>query len=133
MLDWNNPAVIGLVVAIPSFILGYLGYRRSVKVDKTTDQSRVASSQVGAVGQVIDGLNQLIDNLQEDNKLLRLSVRELRDKLDRITEDHLTLIKDVAELRAELIQYKIKDTAKIEQAKVEIKTKVEEKLEEIKK
>lgn len=77
----DNPAITALVVSIPSFILGYLAYRQSRKVDRATEISGVASANVSAVNQVIDGLNRLIDNLQEDNKLLREGLSNLNIRL----------------------------------------------------
>jgi chromosome segregation ATPase len=81
---WENPLLLLVIGAIPSFILGYLGYRRSVRVDKVTEQSGAASNELEAVGQVIDGLNKLVANLQEDNKHLREDVTALRARLKEI-------------------------------------------------
>ena len=77
---FSHPIVIGILVAVPSFTLGYLGYRRSQKADK-------AATQAGAVEQVIDGLNKLVDNLQDDNKILRADVIDLRTKLQAVLEE----------------------------------------------
>lgn len=104
-LDWNNPAVIGLIIAIPSFILGYLGYRRAIRVDKITEQSGVAMSQHGAISQVVEGLNSLISVLQQDNEILRKGIENLQDKLDKITVEQIELIEQIANLRQELLKY----------------------------
>lgn len=83
----EQPVLLALIAAVPSFILGYLAFRRAVKVDKTTEQSGVAVAQLGAVNQIIDGLNQLIDNLQEDNVILRKGLIDVGTKLESaITE-----------------------------------------------
>lgn len=79
--------LIALIAAVPSFILGYLAYSRSIKVDKIAEQSGAATAQVGAVNQVIEGLNQLIDNLQQDNEVLRKSLSELSIKLENVITD----------------------------------------------
>lgn len=95
----DNPAIIGLIVAIPSFTLGYLGYRRSVKVDKAAEKSGEASASTAAVGQVIQGLNSLIDSLQEDNALLRESVAGLSIRLKQVTDEHEQLKRQVMSLK----------------------------------
>lgn len=94
----NNPAIIGLVVAIPSFVLGYLAYRQSKKVDRATEQSGVADDQLNAVGQVLSGLNQLIDNLQDDNKELRENIKLIGIKLKEVVEERDALLKEINRL-----------------------------------
>lgn len=95
---FENPAIIALVAAIPSVALGYLVYRQSKKTDKITEQSSAASSQATAVDQVIQGLNKLIDNIQEDNKLLRENVDELRVRLKETMEENHNLQEEVRDL-----------------------------------
>lgn len=77
----NNPAVIGLIVAIPSFLVGYLGYRRSLKLDSVAQQAGSTTFHLGAVDQIIDGLNDVIKQLREDKKELRDALKDLRGKL----------------------------------------------------
>lgn len=84
---FSNP----FVIAIPSFVLGLLIYRQSVKVDKITEQSGIVSAQTAGVSQVITGLNSLIDNLQIDNKTLRESLTTLSARLKEITDDNKAL------------------------------------------
>lgn len=96
----ENPAVVGLIVAIPSATLGYLGYRRSRHIDAVAEQAGVQSSQSASIGQVVDGLNALVGNLQEDNRALREHVKELNVKLDRIIQDCRDLKEQVALLSA---------------------------------
>lgn len=69
-------------------LLGWFGYRRSKKADSVAERA-------GAVEQIINGLNTLVDNLQEDNKILRDNVKELRDALQAVTQER-------DEIRAEL-------------------------------
>lgn len=80
-MTWDNPAVIGLLIAVPSFVLGLLGYLRSRKVDEVAEQSGAASQDINKVGQVIDGLNSLVTSLQDDNKTLRQEIEGLRSRL----------------------------------------------------
>lgn len=94
MLGWENPAVVGLIIGIPAFILGYLGYRRAVKVDKSTDNAAVVAAQTGSVGQVISGLNDLIESLQEDNKIWRENFKELSLKLAEVIRERDQIQKD---------------------------------------
>lgn len=96
----ENPAVVGLIVAIPSGILGYLGYRRSRHVDAVAEQAGVQSSQSTSIGQVVDGLNALVGNLQEDNRALRDHVKELNTKLDLIISECQGLKQQIALLSA---------------------------------
>jgi hypothetical protein len=77
----ENPAIVGLIVGLPAFILGCLAYLRSRNVDAVAEQAGAASHDIEQVGQVIDGLNKLIANLQEDNKNLRLDILDLRLKM----------------------------------------------------
>lgn len=97
---WTNPAFLVLIGAIPSFVLGFLGHRRSRAVDKTTEQTQLATNQIGSITQVIDGLNHLTDNLQEDNRLLREGmdglnklVEACRRELERIIQNQADLSK----------------------------------------
>lgn len=96
---WSNPIIVGVVVAIPSFILGYLGYIRSVKSDKVAEDSTIASTNTAAINQVIDGLNKLVDGLQEDNKDLRESVVSLSIKLKETIKENSELVKQVENIK----------------------------------
>lgn len=96
----ENPALVGLVVAVPSAALGYLGYRRSRHVDAVAEQAGVSSTQATSIGQVVDGLNALVGNLQEDNRALREHVKELNVKLDLIIQECRDLKAEIALLSA---------------------------------
>lgn len=85
----------GLALAAPSFALGYLAYRRSRTVDAVSAQSGVASDTRAGTAQVIDGLNKLIDNLQEDNK-------DFRDDIKQCALDLKAVVVERDELRLEL-------------------------------
>lgn len=85
-MDWS-PAIIGLVIGVPSFIIGILGYRRANKIDKATETAAMIAAQTGSVSQVITGLNTLIENLQEDNKAWRDNFRELSLRLAEVIKE----------------------------------------------
>lgn len=94
MIEWSHPAVIGLIIGIPSFILGWLGYKRAVKVDKSVENASVIAAQTGSVAQIITGLNSVIDNLQEDNKIWRDNFKELSLKLTEVIKERDQIQKD---------------------------------------
>lgn len=87
MIEWSHPAIVGLLIGIPSFILGWLGYKRAVKVDRSVENAAVIAAQTGTVAQVIAGLNLLIENLQEDNKAWRENFKELSIKLAEVIKE----------------------------------------------
>lgn len=97
---FENPAVVGLLVAIPSAVLGFLGYRRSRHNDEVAERAGVATTRSTSIGQVVDGLDRLVANLQEDNKTLREHVKELNVKLDRIISECQDLKQQLAALGA---------------------------------
>lgn len=82
---WENPAVVGLILAIPTVALAYIGYRRSIPRDKAAAQVGVDAGHIG-----------LITALQADNQ-------DLRDELRALRGEHAAevraLRKDYADLR----------------------------------
>jgi hypothetical protein len=78
---WQHPIVIGIAVTVPSVVLGYLGYRRARQIDKVAAQAGIATSQNASIGQVVDGLNTIIANLQEDNRVLRQAIADLQTRI----------------------------------------------------
>lgn len=96
----SNPIVISLIVGTPASVLAYLAYKRGVRADKAAERSGALQANSTAIQQVIDGLNRLIDNLQEDNKLLRESVSELDKRLIQITTENLDLKKQISVLKS---------------------------------
>lgn len=68
---WENPAVVGLILAIPTITLGILAYRRSGPLDKATVQVGVDAGHIG-----------LIAALQVDNKIQREQTALLRQGVD---------------------------------------------------
>lgn len=63
--------LIALAAGVPSFLLGFLTYRRSRKADAITEQSGVADNTRAGIAQAIEALNLVTANLREDNKVLR--------------------------------------------------------------
>lgn len=86
----DTQAIVTALGIVSTFILGYIGYKQSRRANQTAEKA-------GAIEQIISGLNILIDNLQEDNKILRDNVKELRDALQAITQERDQL---KAELKA---------------------------------
>lgn len=90
-----NLDVITKIVAaagvISTIILSYKGFNRSKKADETT-------AKAGAVEQIINGLNILVESLQEDNKTLREQVKELRSGLENATKERDSLKRQVEKL-----------------------------------
>jgi peptidoglycan hydrolase CwlO-like protein len=81
---FENPALVGLIIALPSLLLGYLGYRSSVKKDAVAQTVNVASAEHRTIEQVIDAQTDLIGSLQNDNRDLRSEIRALNRKLDAL-------------------------------------------------
>lgn len=83
---------VALVGAAVSLAIAYLGHRRSRKVDATSAQSGVVSDHRAGTQQVIEGLNGLVNQLQEENE--RLIIR-----LDLTSAERDSLRLEVARLR----------------------------------
>jgi len=98
------PAVIGLLIGLPSALLGYLAYRRGTRSDKAAAQATISVAQSGSITQVIDGLNSLVGALQNDNAALRVAHESLREALDRSELRVTQLSETLAKLRAEVSQ-----------------------------
>lgn len=94
-----NEIVIALITAVPAFLIGVFAYRRSLKVDQVSAQSGAASNQMAGTAQVIEGLNRLIDQLQEDNDSFRADIKDLAARLVVITAERDALKLEVARLR----------------------------------
>lgn len=73
-IDWGSVALL-----IPGSVLAYLGYRRAVKGDAVIEQS-------GVLAATSAGTTWFVDQLQEDNKELRVerdAVIKERDDLKK--------------------------------------------------
>lgn len=95
-------ALIGLIAGFPSVTIAYLAYRRSQRVDTVAEQAGIATRSTESIQQVIDGLNTLIENLQEDNRVLRAKVRDLEERLTRIIADCQALRAEVHSLSEQI-------------------------------
>lgn len=91
--------IVALVGATVSLVIGVLGHRRSKRVDATSAQSGLASTHQAGTAQILEGLNDLIDQLQEDTVTFRSDIRELVVRLDAVTAERDALRLEVARLR----------------------------------
>lgn len=77
--------ILGPILALASsVIVGVLVYRRGSKADKIAEQAGIATTNVTSIGQVVDGLNKVIINVQSDNADLRTRVISLQETVDEI-------------------------------------------------
>lgn len=81
----TEQVLTALVIGLPSFLLGFLAYRRARKVDAVAAQSGVITETRAGTAQIIEGLNLLIDQLQDDNKTHRDDMRAVRDDIRDLT------------------------------------------------
>jgi uncharacterized coiled-coil protein SlyX len=86
------PILIGAAIA-------WSGHRRSKRVDAVSEQSGVATEARAGTAQIIEGLNQLIDQLQEDYREARLELRAMVLRLDALAKERDALTLDLARLR----------------------------------
>lgn len=97
-MDWNQ-AWVGLIIAIPSSILGYLAYRRSRKVDAISAQAGAVSETREGTAQIIAALNALLDQVQEDNVTFRDDLRRMTDRLDSCFGEREALRKELTRMQ----------------------------------
>lgn len=95
----STAVTVALVGATVSLAIGILGHRRSKKVDATSAQSGVATDHRAGTAQVLEGLNTLIDQLQEDNTGFRAEIKALVVRLDAVSAERDALKLEVARLR----------------------------------
>lgn len=60
-----------IIALVPSLTIGFLTYRVSRRKDAASEQSGVASNHRAGIDQAMKGLNDLVDQLQEQIKALR--------------------------------------------------------------
>jgi len=84
---FDHPAVIGLMIGVPSALLGYFGYRRSKRAD-------TAAEKTGTITQVYTGLDRIIAALQADNADLRTRL----SRIEGLEAEVRTLLNRVATL-----------------------------------
>lgn len=95
-------ALVGLIVAIPSVVLGYLGYRRARNIDRIAEQAGITTASATSIQQVMNGLNSIIENLRTDNRDLRRTVDELEIKTNRLSEDTEKLRLEIRNLKSQI-------------------------------
>lgn len=83
-----NPIVVGLALAIPSFFLGLLTYRRTLEQDKVAAQASVNKTEGEAIQRVIEGLDKIIENLQTDNREARIVITDLTVQLKECRDSY---------------------------------------------
>lgn len=95
---FDNPVIASITIGLPSFLLGYLAYRRSVRADKISEQSGIASNKTEGIAQALDGMNKLVVSLnayilllqadsavdKEDIKILTIQRDTLQKELNRM-------------------------------------------------
>lgn len=91
-MEFDIASLVTLLSVILTFVLGYFGYKRSKAADKVAEKA-------GAVEQIVNGLNSLIDQLQEDNHVLRENVKDLRDALQKVTNERDNLKQELQDLK----------------------------------
>lgn len=97
-MDWGQ-VVSGLALAVPSFALGFLAYRRSRKVDAISEQLGATTENRMGTAQAIAQLNGIIDQLQEDYQNARAELKHLTARLDVIAKERDDLKLELARLR----------------------------------
>jgi len=95
----REQAILALLTIIPSFALGYLAYRRSLKVDAVSEKSGIASDTRAGVAQTLDTLSNLADQFQEDNRDLREELKQLAARFGMLLVERDALKREVARLR----------------------------------
>lgn len=91
-IDVDATTLVAAAGVLSTGLLGWFGYRRSKKADTVAEKA-------GAVEQIINGLNILVENLQEDNKDLRATVSELKDALEKAYKERDDAKKDLKTLQ----------------------------------
>lgn len=102
VLILQNPIVVGLLVGIPTTLLGILAFRRTQRLDKVAAQAAEAQASSAQVQTLVSGLNAMIDRLQDDNKILRTNVEVLTQQYDVLKRSCSDLEKLVAELSVQV-------------------------------
>lgn len=100
----DHPVFIGVLVGLPSAMLGYLGYRQARKNDAVAAQAGIATAESGTISQVIEGQNKLVANLQTDNAVLRTTLDAVNTRLTQVLTYCEELKVQVAELSKRLPQ-----------------------------
>lgn len=76
---------MGIASTIGLGVIGFLKFLAAQRVDAVSAQSGIASTHQAGVEQLIKGSNELIDQLQEENKRLLAFASERSTRLDSMT------------------------------------------------
>lgn len=76
-----DPVIVGFLVGLPTIVLGWLGYQRSVRLDRVAARSAAIESGKVTTQTIIDGLDRIVANLREDNKMLREQLTAIEKEL----------------------------------------------------
>lgn len=90
---------MGIASTIALGVFGLMKFRQAQKIDATSAQSGVASNHRAGTAQILEGLNDLIDQLQEDNQSFRLDIKDLAARLNVVTLERDALKLEVARLK----------------------------------
>lgn len=90
---------VGILVGLPSSVLAYKTFRKSERVDRVTEQTGISAETRAGLNQITEGWNTFVDQLQEDNKIVRESVRFLTARLDEVLLDNDRLKRELADCR----------------------------------
>lgn len=90
-----HPVIQAILIGLPATILGILAYRRSRKVDAVAEQSGVATETRAGIAQIIQGLNDMIENLQEDNQVFRAEGKDWAVRIKNLDMDFATRLRDL--------------------------------------
>jgi len=96
-VDWDPFITAGPVVVAGA--VAWWGYRRSIRVDAVSEKSGVATETRAGTAQIIDGLNLLVDQLQEGTASHRETIRFLTERIDKVLAENAELRLDNARLR----------------------------------
>lgn len=83
-MNWGE-VLIASIVGLPSITIAVLAYRRSRKVDAVSEKLGITANGRAGTAQIIEGLNSLIDQLQEENGRLRIEATNRATRLESMT------------------------------------------------
>lgn len=102
---WENPAVVGLIIAMPATVLGYLGWLASKGRDEAVKEAGLASGQAVWIGQVQDDnreLRQRVDALEARLGAVEAGSSELQDKNRKLEVENAGLRTSMADAEAKI-------------------------------
>lgn len=87
-------AIIGSISILSAATLGWFTYRRSVRVDESSERTGIASSNVAGTAQAFEGLKKTIDAmntyitvLENDRKVAKEDVKLLTQQRDALQKE----------------------------------------------